>query len=257
MELSGSSVIVTGGASGLGAAASRLIAKAAGCHVVVADLQEELGREVAAEIGGSFARTDITSAADVEAAVAAAVCVAPLRGLVNCAGGGTGARTIGRDGEYGSAHPLDSFTKTITLNVIGTFNAIRLCATAMSRNEPGPDGDRGAIVTTASVAAFEGQIGQVAYATAKAAIVGMTLPVARDLSATGIRINCIAPGTFATPPMLGVPESVLTSLAAAIPFPKRLGEPSEFAELALSMLTNSYLNGETVRLDGGIRMAPK
>jgi NAD(P)-dependent dehydrogenase (short-subunit alcohol dehydrogenase family) len=257
MQLSGSSVLVTGGASGLGVATARLVADTGDCHVVVLDLQDELGEQVAKEIGGAFVHADILEPDAVIRAVDTALAVAPLRAVVNCAGGGSADRTIGRDGEYASAYPLDRFARTVTLNVIGTFNVIRLAATAMFRNEPGPDGDRGAIVNTASCAAFEGQIGQAAYSAGKAAIVGMTLPVARDLSTGGIRVNTIAPGIFATPPMLAVSEPILTSLGASVPFPKRLGQPAEFAALAYHLLTNSYVNGETIRLDGGIRMQPK
>ncbi|MFJ6569347.1 SDR family NAD(P)-dependent oxidoreductase [Streptomyces sp. NPDC091292] len=257
MQLHDSSVLVTGGASGLGAATARFLAETERCHVVVMDVQDDLGEQVAKEIGATFVHTDITDPDQVVRAVETALSLAPLRAAVNCAGGGSSARTIGRDGAYDSAHPLDTFARIITLNVVGTFNVTRLAATAMSRNEPGADGDRGAIVNTASVAAFEGQIGQAAYAAAKAGIAGMTLPIARDLSAAGIRVNTIAPGTFATPPMLGVPEQVLTSLGKSVPFPKRLGRPAEFAALAHHLLTNSYVNGETVRLDGGIRLQPK
>jgi NAD(P)-dependent dehydrogenase (short-subunit alcohol dehydrogenase family) len=257
MQLRGSSVLVTGGASGLGAASARHLAEAEGCHVVLLDVKEDLGEQVAKEIGGVFVRCDITNPDDVIGGIEAARAAAPLRGVVNCAGGGTSARTIGRDGRYGSAFPLDEFARTVTLNVMGTFNVIRLAATAMSGNEPGPDGDRGAIVSTASVAAFDGQLGQASYSAAKAAIVGMTLPIARDLSSVGIRINAIAPGIFATPPMLGVPKPLLDSLSASVPFPRRLGRPQEFAALAAHLLTNSYVNGETVRLDGAIRMQPK
>jgi NAD(P)-dependent dehydrogenase (short-subunit alcohol dehydrogenase family) len=257
MLLSDSTVIVTGAASGLGEATARYLAENEKCHVVLLDLSEDRGMGIAEGIGASFVRTDITSASDVIRAVDSALGIAPLRGVVNCAGGGTSARTVGRDASYESAHDLDAFSRTITLNVIGTFNMIRIAASAMARNEPGPDGDRGAIVNTASVAAFDGQVGQASYAAAKAAIVGMTLPIARDLADRGIRINTIAPGIFETPPMLAVPEAMLASLGASVPFPKRLGHPPEFASLAHQLLTNSYLNGEAVRLDGAIRMQPK
>jgi NAD(P)-dependent dehydrogenase (short-subunit alcohol dehydrogenase family) len=257
LQLTGSSVLVTGGASGLGAATARLIAEREDCHVVVVDLHDELAVQVAAEIDGSFVHADVTAPGQVVQAVETAAAAAPLRAVVNCAGGGTAARTIGRDGKYESAYPLDSFADVVRLNVVGTFNMIRLAATAMSRNNPGPDGDRGAIVNTASVAAFDGQIGQAAYSAGKAAIVGMTLPIARDLAVAGIRVNTIAPGIFATPPMLGVAPPLLASLEAGVPFPKRLGEPSEFAALAHHLLTNSYINGETVRLDAALRPQPK
>lgn len=258
MLLSNSSVIVTGAASGLGEASVRYLAEhEKRTHIVLVDLNEDRGKEIAAEIGGTFVRTDITKPDDVVRLVDTAVGVAPLRGVVNCAGGGKGGRTIGRDGSYESAHDLDAFIWTVQLNVFGTFNVVRLAASAMSRNEPDEDGARGAIVNTASVAAFDGQIGQAAYSAAKGGIVGMTLPIARDLSAVGIRLNTIAPGTFATPPMLAVPGKILDSLGASVPFPKRLGKPSEFGYLAHHLLTNSYMNGETIRLDGAIRMSPK
>ena len=257
MKLNGSSVLVTGGASGLGAATARLLSEETDCQIVIMDIQEDLGQKVAQEIGATFVRTDVTNTDEVIEAVDIAVAQAPVRGLVNCAGGGTSSRVIGRDGKYESAFPLDSFVRTVTMNLFGTFNVIRLAATAMSRNEPGPDGDRGAIVNTASAAAFEGQVGQASYSAAKAGIVGMTLPIARDLSSVGIRVNTIAPGAFATPLMLGVTDELLASLSAATPFPKRLGQPPEFAALAYQLLTNSYLNGETVRLDGAVRMQPK
>jgi NAD(P)-dependent dehydrogenase (short-subunit alcohol dehydrogenase family) len=250
------SILVTGAGSGLGRATAELLATQKGCHVVVADLADA-GAEVADALGGTFVRTDITDEEQMRAAVDAAVERAPLRGVVHCAGGGSSRRTIGRDGEYASAHPLDEFARVVALNVMGTFNCVRLAATAMSRNTPDADGARGAIVTTASVAAFDGQIGQAAYAAGKAGIVGMTLPLARDLSAVGIRVNTIAPGTFETPPMLAVPEQLRASLGASVPFPRRLGRPSEFASMALELLTNPYVNGETVRLDGAIRMSPK
>jgi NAD(P)-dependent dehydrogenase (short-subunit alcohol dehydrogenase family) len=257
MQLEHSTVVVTGASSGLGEATARFLAGNEKCRVVLVDLSEQRGTEIAAELGGRFVRADITNPADVIRAVDTAVEIAPLRGVVNCAGGGKGARTVGKDASYESAHDLDSFTRTVTLNLIGTFNMIRISASAMARNEPGPDGDRGAIVNTASVAAFDGQIGQAAYAAGKAGIAGMTLPIARDLSDRGIRVNTIAPGIFETPPMLAVPQAMLTSLGASVPFPKRLGHPPEFASLARELLTNSYINGETVRLDGAIRMQPR
>ncbi|GGM64476.1 short-chain dehydrogenase/reductas [Dactylosporangium sucinum] len=249
---------MTGAASGLGEATARYLAeREERARLVLVDLNEERGKEIAAELGGTFVRTDITSPEEVVRLVDAAAALAPVRGVVNCAGGGKSGRTIGRDGSYVSAHDLDAFVWTVNLNVVGTFNVIRIAATAMSRNEPDGDGARGAIVNTASVAAFEGQIGQAAYAAAKGGIVGMTLPIARDLAAAGIRVNTIAPGTFATPPMLAVPPNVLEGLSASVPFPKRLGDPSEYAYLAHHLLTNSYVNGEVVRLDGAIRMPPK
>ncbi|GAF43656.1 MULTISPECIES: SDR family NAD(P)-dependent oxidoreductase [Rhodococcus] len=249
--------IVTGAASGLGMATARLLAKRPDLHVVVLDIQDEAGTRLAQELGGSFVHTDITDESQAIEAIESAVSVAPLRYLVNCAGGGWGSRTIGRDGEYTSAHPLGNFAKTMALNVLGTFNMTRIAATAMSRNTPDVNGERGSIVNTASVAAFEGQIGQVAYAAAKAGIVGMTLPLARDLAAAGIRVNTVAPGTFETPPMMAVDATIRQSLGDAVPFPKRLGSPPEFAELVSHLLSNPYINGETIRIDGAIRMGPK
>jgi NAD(P)-dependent dehydrogenase (short-subunit alcohol dehydrogenase family) len=250
------SVLVTGAGSGLGQATAELLATQQGWHVVVVDMAPT-GAGVAEAIGGTFVRADVTDEEQMIAAVDAAVERGPLRAVVHCAGGGSSRRTIGRDGEYSSAYPLADFTRVVTLNIVGTFNCVRLAATAMSRNTPDADGARGAIVTTASVAAFDGQIGQAAYTAGKAGIAGMTLPLARDLSAAGIRINTIAPGTFETPPMLAVREELRASLGASVPFPKRLGRPAEFASMARELLTNPYVNGETVRLDGAIRMAPK
>ena len=256
MELNGRSVIVTGGGSGLGRATAETLAER-GCRVVVVDISVEAGAAVAGSVDGVFVPADVTSTDDVVAAVRAALVLAPLWGVVSCAGGGSSRRTLGRDGRFESAHPLDEFGRVVALNVVGTFNVARLAATAMSGNEPDGDGCRGAIVNTASVAAFDGQIGQAAYAAGKAGIVGMTLPLARDLAAVGVRVNTIAPGTFETPPMLAVPDDVRTSLAASVPFPRRLGRPPEFASLAYELLTNSYLNGAVVRLDGAIRMPPR
>ncbi len=258
MELNGTSAIVTGGASGLGEATARLLA-ARGVGVVVADLQDEKGEALAKELGGTFAHTDVADADQVIAAVEAAKAIGPLKSLVNCAGVGWAARTIGKDGKYTSAHDLDLYRKVIEINLVGTFNCIRLAATAMSRNEPDEDGCRGAIVNTASVAAQDGQIGQAAYSSSKGGIVGMTLPVARDLSAVGIRVNTILPGLIDTP-IYGTGEAAeqfKEKLGVMVLFPRRLGRPSEFASLAHEMLTNSYFNGECVRLDAGIRMQPK
>ena len=258
MQLTDSAGLVTGAASGLGEATARgLHARFPGLHVVVVDMQDDLGKQVAHDIGGTYVHADITDEAQVIAAVEAATSVKPLRAVVNCAGGGSSQRTIGRDFAYGSAHPLDVFERVVRLNVVGTFNVIRLAASVMARNTPDDDGCRGAIVNTASVAGIEGQIGQAAYAAGKAGVIGMTLPVARDLSSAGIRINTIAPGTFDTPPMRAVPAELRASLGKSVPFPKRLGNPDEFASLAIELLTNSYVNGETIRLDGAIRMAPK
>ena len=257
MDLAGSSAIVTGGASGLGEATARRLA-ADGLRVVIVDVNDELGKQVAADLGAGYVHADITSEAEVIGAVDAAVALAPLRALVSCAGGGgIGGRTVGRDGTYASAHSLDAYRNYVMLNLVGTFNVVRLAATAMSRNEPDVDGARGAIVLTASVAAFDGQIGQAGYGSAKAGIVGLTLPVARDLSPIGIRVNTIAPGLFDTPPMRAWGTEVRDALASSIPFPKRLGYPPEFADFALHLLRNSYVNGETFRLDAAVRMQPK
>jgi NAD(P)-dependent dehydrogenase (short-subunit alcohol dehydrogenase family) len=258
MELNATSAVVTGGASGLGAATSRLLAER-GVRVVVADLQEEKGTELAKEIGGIFAPTDVTNPENVIAAVEAAGEMAPLKSLVNCAGLGWATRTIGRDGDYASAHDLDAYRRIIEINLIGTFNCIRLAATAMSRNEPDDDGQRGAIVNTASVAAEDGQIGQAAYSSSKGGVVGMTLPVARDLSVVGIRVNTILPGLIDTP-IYGEgegSEAFKAKLAVDVLFPKRLGRADEFATLAVELLANSYMNAESIRIDAGIRMQPK
>ncbi len=260
MELNGSSAIVTGGASGLGEAAVQLLATR-GLKVVIADLpsQEEKAGKLVAALGGSFIPTDVTSTEQVVAAVEAAKELGPLQALVNCAGIGWATRTIGRDGQYDSAHDLEIFKKVIEINLVGTFNCIRIAATAMSLNEPDSDGARGAIVNTASVAAEDGQIGQAAYSASKGGIVGLTLPVARDLSVVGIRVNTILPGLIDTP-IYGsgeASEQFKEKLGVAVLFPKRLGYASEFASLAWELLSNSYLNAETIRLDAGIRMQPK
>ncbi|MFP3915490.1 MAG: SDR family NAD(P)-dependent oxidoreductase [Actinomycetota bacterium] len=254
MQLDGTVAMVTGGASGLGAATARRLAEA-GSTVVVADLQEEAGERLAGEIGGVFVLTDVTDEDQVERAVSVAEEAGSLRALVNCAGIGPPARTLNRDG---SPHDLAKFTKVIEVNLIGTFNSIRLAAAAMARTSPIDDqGSRGAIVNTASVAAFEGQIGQAAYSASKGGVVGMTLPVARDLAAVGVRVNTIAPGLFDTPLLAGLPEAARRSLGEQVLFPPRLGQPPEYAELAYLLLTHDYMNGGTVRMDGGIRMAPR
>lgn len=254
MDLDGASGIVTGGASGLGAATARRLA-AAGCKVLVADVQEELGEEVAAEIGGAFVPTDVTDPAEVEAAVAAAAEMGDLRALVNCAGIGPPGRTLNRDG---APHDLGHYKKVVEINLVGTFNCIRLAATAMAKVDPVDEhGSRGAVVNTASVAAFEGQVGQAAYSSSKGGVVGMTLPVARDLASIGVRVNTIAPGLIDTPLLAGLPEPARVSLGEQVLFPRRLGRPEEYAELAFFLLTHDYMNGETVRMDGGIRMSPK
>ena len=258
MDINGSSAIVTGAASGIGAACARQLA-ARGAIVVVADLQADKGEALAAEIGGVVARVDVTDTEQITAAVNAAAEIAPLRAVVNSAGIGWAQRTIGRDGQIESAHDLAAFTKVIQINLIGTFDMVRQAASVMSRNEPDADGQRGAIVNMASVAAFDGQIGQAAYSTSKGGIVGMTLPVARDLSASGIRLNTIAPGLVDTPIYGEGPdaEAFKAKLGESVLFPKRLGVPDELASMVVECLTNSYMNGETVRVDGGIRMPPK
>jgi NAD(P)-dependent dehydrogenase (short-subunit alcohol dehydrogenase family) len=258
MDLSGSSAIVTGGASGLGAATARLLAER-GVRVVVADLQEDKGTELAKEIGGIFASTDVTNAESVIAAVEAAIEMGPLKSLVNCAGIGWATRTIGRDGDYASAHDLDLYRRVIEINLIGTYNCLRLAATKMSLNEPDEDGARGAIVNTASVAAEDGQIGQAAYSSSKGGVVGMTLPVARDLAVVGIRVNTILPGLIDTPIYGNAEDSAAfkAKLAQDVLFPRRLGYATEFATLAVELLTNSYMNAESIRIDAGIRMQPK
>lgn len=258
MDLNGTSAIVTGGASGLGEATARLLAER-GVHVVVADLQEDKGVPLAKEIGGLFVQTDVANPEHVVAAIEAAIEMAPLTSLVNCAGVGWASRTIGKDGDYASAHDLDLYKKVIEINLIGTFNCIRLAATKMSRNEPDADGARGAIVNTASVAAEDGQIGQAAYSSSKGGIVGLTLPVARDLAVVGIRVNTILPGLIDTP-IYGEGEGAEAfkgKLAQDVLFPHRLGRADEFASLALELLSNSYINAESIRIDAGIRMQPK
>jgi NAD(P)-dependent dehydrogenase (short-subunit alcohol dehydrogenase family) len=258
MQLAGTSALVTGAASGLGAATARALA-AEDVHVVVADLNADAGATLAKEIGGTFALTDVTEPDQVIAAVEAAVAKAPLWSLVNCAGAAPAVRTIGRDGEYGSAHDLALYRKIIDINLVGTFNTLRLAATAMSHNTPDADGQRGAIVNTSSVAAEDGQIGQAAYSSSKGGILGLTLPVARDLSAVGIRVNTILPGLIDTP-IYGQGEQAeefKARLGVGVLFPKRLGQPAEFASMVLELLRNSYMNAEAVRLDAGIRMQPR
>jgi NAD(P)-dependent dehydrogenase (short-subunit alcohol dehydrogenase family) len=258
MEINGIAAIVTGGASGLGEATARLLAER-GARVVVVDMSDEAGSKVAGELGGAFCHADVADPADVIAAVDTAGELGPLRVLVNCAGIGWPQRTIGKDGQYASAHELDRFRKVVEVNLIGTFNCIRLAATAMSRLDPLEDGERGAIVNTASVAAYDGQIGQAAYSASKGGVVGMTLPVARDLSAVGIRVNTIAPGLIDTP-IYGhgeASDAFKAKLQEGVLFPKRLGRAGEFASLAVEMVTNGYMNGADLRIDGGVRMPPK
>ncbi|MDJ0496327.1 MAG: SDR family oxidoreductase [Acidimicrobiia bacterium] len=253
MDIAGASAIVTGGASGLGAATARRLS-AEGVRLVLVDLQDDLGGVVADQVGGTYVHADVTDVEQVQAAVDAAAQAGPLRILVNCAGIAPPARTLNRDGE---PHPMSLFEKVIAVNLVGSFNCIRLAAAAMAATEPLEDGERGAIVNTASVAAFDGQIGQAAYSASKGGIVGMTLPIARDLSAIGVRVNTIAPGIMDTPLLAGLPEPAKESLGQQVLYPKRLGTTDEYAETAQFLLTHSYMNGETVRMDGGIRMAPK
>jgi NAD(P)-dependent dehydrogenase (short-subunit alcohol dehydrogenase family) len=253
MQIRNSIFLITGGASGLGAATAQLAA-ANGAKVVIADLQAEAGEKLAKEIGGKYCKCDVTSEADGKAAVEAAVKgFGGLHVLVNCAGIGIAERTIGKD----APHDLARFTKTIAINLIGTFNMIRLAADAMAKASPNAAGERGVIINTASVAAYDGQIGQAAYAASKGGVVGMTLPIARDLSRNGIRVVTIAPGLFLTPMLLGLPKEAQDSLGKQVPFPSRLGKPEEYAALAKHIVENEMLNGETIRLDGAIRMAPK
>ena len=254
MQIANSVVLVTGGASGLGAATVRRLV-AGGAKVAIADLNEALGKQLVDELGSAtrFVRGDVSAEADAQAAVDAAGSMGKLVGLVNCAGIGPAAKTVGKDGP----HKLDVFTKVITVNLIGTFNMIRIAATAMVRNEPNDEGERGVIVNTASVAAFDGQIGQAAYSASKGGIVGMTLPIARDLSRDGVRVVTIAPGLFLTPLMDSLPKDVQDSLGRQVPFPPRLGRPEEYAQLVSHVFENTMLNGETIRLDGAIRMAPR
>ena len=252
MEIAGKVFIVTGGASGLGEGTARMLA-ANGGTVVVADLQEQAGQAVADAIGGRFVRCDVSQEADGQAVVAVATALGTLMGLVNCAGIAPAVKTVGKEG----AHPLAAFTRTITVNLVGSFNMIRLAAQAMAKNTPEPTGERGVLISTASVAAYDGQIGQAAYAASKGGIVGMTLPIARDLARNGIRNMTIAPGIFGTPMLFGMPKEVQDALAAGVPFPSRLGTPADYAKLVKHIVENEMLNGEVIRLDGAIRLAPK
>jgi NAD(P)-dependent dehydrogenase (short-subunit alcohol dehydrogenase family) len=256
VNIDGAAAIVTGGASGLGEATARLLAKR-GAKVVIADLQDEKGVALAEELGGSYVHTDVTETATIIAAVEEAKTLGPLRVLVNCAGIGSAQRTVGRPPTYENAFNLDNFKKVIAINLVGTFDCIRLAATAMADVEPQADGERGAIVNTASLAAFDGQIGQAAYSASKGGVVGMTLPIARDLARNGIRNMTIAPGIFGTPMLFTMPQEVQDALAASVPFPSRLGTPADYAKLVHSIVTNEMLNGEVIRLDGAIRLAPK
>ena len=252
MQIQGKVFIVTGGASGLGEGTARMLA-AAGAKVVVADVQADKGEALAREIGGAFVKCDVTQEPDGQAAVAQALSMGKLFGLVNCAGIAIGVKTVGKEG----AHPLAQFQRVIGINLIGSFNMIRLAAEAMCRNEPEPTGERGVLINTASVAAYDGQIGQAAYSASKGGIVGMTLPIARDLARNGIRCMTIAPGIFGTPMMFGMPQEVQDALAASVPFPSRLGTPQDYANLARHIIENEMLNGEVIRLDGAIRLAPR
>ncbi|WP_428423029.1 3-hydroxyacyl-CoA dehydrogenase [Methylibium sp.] len=252
MDIAGKVYIVTGGASGLGEGTARMLAREGGT-VVVADLQVEAGEAVARDIGGAFVKCDVASEADGQAVIAKAVSLGKLMGLVNCAGIAPAVKTVGKDG----AHPLAVFSKVITVNLVGTFNMIRLAAEAMGRNEPEPTGERGVLISTASVAAYDGQIGQAAYSASKGGVVGMTLPIARDLARSGIRNMTIAPGIFGTPMLFAMPQEVQDALAAGVPFPSRLGTPTDYAKLVHQIITNEMLNGEVIRLDGAIRLAPR
>ena len=259
MDIGNSAAVVTGGASGLGAATARLLASK-GAKVALFDLQEEKGEALAAEIGGIFCKVDVTSDDSVDAGFAKARAAhGQERILVNCAGTGNAVKTASRSKQDGSIKhfPLEAFNWLIQINLVGTFRCIAKSAAGMLTLEPGADGERGAIVNTASAAAEDGQIGQAAYSASKAGVVGMTLPIARDLMGEGIRVNTILPGIFNTPLLAAAPEPVKAALAASVPFPKRLGDPAEFAQLALTMIECGYFNGEDVRLDGAIRMAPR
>jgi NAD(P)-dependent dehydrogenase (short-subunit alcohol dehydrogenase family) len=256
MELAGASAVVTGGASGLGEATTRRLV-AGGAKVVIVDRDQAKGDALAKELAGGadYAPADVTSPEDVAAAIAHADELAPLRVAVNCAGVGWAGRVVARDG---TPHDLDLFRTVLNINLIGTFNVLRLAAAAMARHDPAnDDGERGVIVNTASIAAFDGQIGQIAYACSKAGVVGLTLPAARDLSSVGVRVLTIAPGTFDTPMLALLPQEQRDLLAKGIPYPRRLGSPDDFAALVEHIVANPYLNGETIRLDGALRMPPK
>ena len=254
MQIEGQAALVTGGGSGLGEATARELARL-GAKVAVIDLNLDNARKVAAEIGGIAIQADVSSGESMQAAIdQSAAAHGPARILMQIAGIGSAKRVVGKDG---SAAPLEDFTKVVNVNLIGTYNAARLFAAACAKLDPMEDGERGAMVFTASVAAFDGQVGQQAYSASKGGVVGMTLPMARDLAQHGIRVCTIAPGLFATPLMKTLPEPVQASLAASIPFPARLGKPEEFAELACHIVTNGHLNGEVIRLDGALRMAPR
>ena len=256
MKIQGSTFLVTGGSSGLGAATARRLVGAGG-NVIIADLNSEAGEALVAELGDSakFVKTNVASPEDVQGAVDTAVSTfGALHGTINCAGIAIASKLLGRDG---SPHDLDAFSKVIQVNLIGTFNVIRLAAAVMAAAEPNAAGERGVIINTASVAAFDGQMGQAAYSASKGGVVGMTLPIARDLSRSGIRVMTIAPGIFETPMLAGLPEKARQSLGEQVPFPSRLGRPDEYAQLAQQIIENEMRNGEVIRVDGAIRMAPR
>jgi NAD(P)-dependent dehydrogenase (short-subunit alcohol dehydrogenase family) len=252
MEIAGKVFIVTGGASGLGEGTARMLSEHGG-KVVIADLQADKGEALATELGGAFVKCDVSQEDDGIAAVTKATSLGKLMGLVNCAGIAPAVKTVGKDG----AHPLALFAKVVNVNLVGSFNMIRLAAVAMSKNEPESTGERGVMISTASVAAYDGQIGQAAYSASKGGVVGMTLPIARDLARNGIRNMTIAPGIFGTPMLFSMPKEVQDALAASVPFPSRLGTPADYAKLVHQIVTNDMLNGEVIRLDGAIRLAPK
>jgi NAD(P)-dependent dehydrogenase (short-subunit alcohol dehydrogenase family) len=255
MDVQGSVFVITGGASGLGAASARTLV-AQGARVLIADLNAVAGEALVAELGTSarFYSTNVADEMSAQGAIAAAIqSFGALHGLVSCAGIAPGEKVLGKNGP----HPLDAFTRTISINLVGTFNMIRLASEAMSRNAPNAGGERGVIINTASVAAFDGQIGQAAYAASKGGVVAMTLPIARELARHGIRVMTIAPGIFETPMLLGLPPEVQESLGKMVPFPSRLGRPDEYASLVRHIVENAMLNGEVIRLDGAIRMQPK
>jgi len=252
MDIQGKVFIVTGGASGLGEGTARMLA-ANGGKVVIADMQADKGEAIAKEIGGAFVKCDVSQEADGQAVVTKAVSMGKLMGLVNCAGIAPAEKTVGKNG----AHNLGVFTKAVMVNLVGSFNMIRLAADAMGKNDPESTGERGCLISTASVAAYDGQIGQAAYSASKGGIVGMTLPIAREFAPLGIRVVTIAPGIFDTPLLAGLPEPARLSLGQQVPFPSRLGRPAEYGALVRHILENEMLNGEVIRIDGALRMAPK
>jgi NAD(P)-dependent dehydrogenase (short-subunit alcohol dehydrogenase family) len=252
MDIKGNVFIVTGGASGLGEGTARMLIDNGG-QVLIADMQVDKGEAIAASIGAQFIQCDVSNEADGQAAVDAACAMGSLFGLINCAGIAPAQKTVGKNG----AHDLATFAKTVSVNLVGSFNMIRLAATAMGANTPQATGERGVLISTASIAAYDGQIGQAAYAASKGGIVGMTLPIARDLARSGIRNMTIAPGIFGTPMLFGMPQELQDALAAGVPFPSRLGTPADYAKLAKHIIENDMLNGEVIRLDGAIRLTPK